>query len=267
VTRTGAAISLGKPLPGPNRINLTYRIEKSDIRDIADTNLYVRLDNPEEEYYFESEEDRITSSLRARLTHDTRNNPFIPTRGNRVNMFGQIAGGPLGFDTDIYRLGLSTYTYVPLWFRHVLSLRTRWEVVEEYGDTDEVPLDDLLFIGGGRTIRGYDYRDVGPKVVRADAPEDTTSYRPVGGQTLGMASVEYLVPIVKGLRLAGFFDIGNVWRDSYDFDFGNTASGAGVGIRLDMPGFPIRIDRAWAVDKDDEITQEDEWAIWIGYDN
>jgi len=39
-----------------------------------------------------------------------------------------------------------------------------------------------------------------------------------------------------------------------------------MGIRLDMPGFPIRIDRAWAIEKDDEYTQEDNWVIWIGYD-
>ena len=267
VTRTGVAISLGKPLPGPNRVNLTYRIERSDIKDIADTNRYVRLDSPEVDYFFTSEEDRITSSLRLKLTHDTRDSPFLPSRGNRISLFGYLAGGALGFDTDIYGVGLTTYSYVPLWFRHVLSLRTRWEVVEEYGDMAEVPLDDRLFIGGGRTIRGYDYRDVGPKVIRADTIGNPTGYRSVGGQTLGMASAEYLVPIVKGLRLAGFFDIGNVWRDPYDFDVGNTASGAGIGIRLDMPGFPIRIDRAWAIDKDDEITQEDEWAIWIGYDN
>ena len=44
------------------------------------------------------------------------------------------------------------------------------------------------------------------------------------------------------------------------------ASGAGMGIRFDIPGFPIRIDYAWPVRKDSELTKSDRWIFWIGYD-
>jgi hypothetical protein len=33
-----------------------------------------------------------------------------------------------------------------------------------------------------------------------------------------------------------------------------------------MPGFPIRVDRAFVMDPDDEYTDADDWVIWIGYD-
>jgi outer membrane translocation and assembly module TamA len=81
-----------------------------------------------------------------------------------------------------------------------------------------------------------------------------------------MASVNYTIPVIQGIRLAAFYDIGNVWRDAYDFEPSGMAAGAGVGIRFDVPGFPIRLDRAWALEKDDERTDEDAWVVWIGYD-
>jgi outer membrane protein insertion porin family len=280
VERTGASISLGKALPGANRINLRYNIEESIISDVTDTNTYFELDSYDFDtdtgtpYLFESEQDRIKSELRVTLVHDSRNNPFIPTRGSKLSLFYSVAGGPMGFDTDIYDVGLKTTSYLPLWFGHVINLRTRFEFVEPFGDTDVVPLSDRLFLGGGRTLRGFSYRDVGPKVIRpiegvvANPSDPTSGYydRSYGGQSLFMANLEYTIPIVQGIRFGIFYDTGNVWSDAYDLYFNDLASSYGMGIRLDMPGFPIRIDRAWAIDKDDDFTNEDNWVIWIGYD-
>jgi len=264
IQRTGAAASLGRALPWANRLDLRYRLERVVLSDVADTNRYFYVDAADEEYFFEREEDRTESSLRLTLTHDTRNNPFIPTRGTRVTLFGSVSGGYLGFDTDVYGLGARVVQYVPLWFGHVLSARARYEIVEAYGDAETVPIGNRLFAGGGRTIRGFDYRDVGPKVIPVGS--STVRYRPVGGQSLAIATAEYTVPLVEGLRLAAFYDIGNVWREPYEFDPDRLASSAGIGARIDLPGFPVRIDYAWVIDKDHPITDEDPWVIWIGYD-
>ena len=263
--RIGAAITLGKSLPGPNRVSLRYQIVSSDINDIADTNEYVFVDDPSmESFFFDEEDDSVKSSMTLRLTHDTRNNPFFPTRGHRVTLSYELAGGILGFDRDLYDIQLRTYHYRPLWWQHVISLRTQLEVVENYGDTDEVPINDRLFTGGGRTIRGYEYRDVGPKVIRADM--QSSVHRPVGGQSLGILKVEYTVPVVSGVRIAAFYDVGNVWRDSYEFELDEIASSTGIGLRFDMPGFPIRIDRAWPLERDSDLTDTDDWVFWVGFD-
>lgn len=262
---TGFAIKLGKGLPGANRLDLQYRLERDVVSDISDTNEYIELDTGDS-YYFSREEDETESSLRLSISHDSRDNPFFPSRGVTATAYYSISGTLLGFDTDLYRTGFQARQYFPLWFGHVVSVRCKYDTVERYGDTDEVGISDRLFLGGGRTLRGFEYRDVGPKAVPADADESSLSYRSLGGQSLAMASVEYAVPIVKFVRLAGFFDIGNVWRDSFDVDFNDLASSTGVGIRLDMPGFPIRVDRAFVVEPDDEYTDEDSWVIWIGYD-
>ncbi len=274
--RTGAAVSLSKALPGPNRISFRYSLEETKITSVADTNEYVYLDNdneyeyvdpPVDTYSFAREEDTVKSTFKTTIIHDTRNNAFIPTRGLRVSLFGEISGGPFGADLDIYSVGGRSALYIPLWWEHVLSIKGRYETVDVYGDTDEVPITERLFAGGGRTIRGFDYRDVGPKVVIPSSDGSAaTSFRSPGGQSLAVANVEYTIPIVKGVRIASFYDIGGVWRDPYDFDAATLASSAGIGLRLDMPGFPIRIDRAWDIEADDDLTGTDKWVIWIGYD-
>jgi len=271
--RTGASISLGRALPFASRINLEYMIEKSVITDVSDTNTYYQLDtydfenNTGEPYLFESEEDRLKSALTLSLVQDVRDNPFIPTRGHRVNLFYTVSGGPLGGDIDMFHTGLRHAIYVPLWFGHVISLRTRGEFVEAFGDTDEVPLAERLFVGGGRTIRGFRFRDVGPKVIRPlEEDPGNFQHRPFGGASLFVANLEYTIPIVDSVRFATFYDTGNVWPGHFEIDFDDLASTAGVGLRFDLPGFPIRIDRAWPVERDDRFTSEDDWSIWIGYD-
>jgi len=219
-----------------------------------------------ESFYFRRESDTMKSSLRTSLTHDTRDNPFVPTRGMRASVFGTVMGGPFNFDTDLYELGTRARQYVPLWFKHVVSLGARYETVEAFGATEDVSIEDRLFLGGGRTLRGFEYRDVGPKAVPRDAPPGGSSYRPIGGRSLAMGSAEYAIPIVSHIRLATFYDIGNVWTDPYELDLNDLASSAGVGIRFDIPGFPIRIDRAWVIDFDDEYTDNDPWVFWIGFD-
>jgi outer membrane protein assembly factor BamA len=215
------------------------------------------------------DENFLYSSLRMTVTRDTRDNPFIPKSGNFLTAFASLSGGPMGADVDIYELGFRSAHYISLWFNHVISLRMRYETVDAYGDTDVVPIGSRLFAGGGRTIRGFEYRDVGPKVARlnADGTLDERTHRPVGGQSLAVANLEYTIPVFSMMRLAAFYDTGNVWRDPYTFDESSLASGWGVGIRVDIPGFPIRIDRAWVVRKDDPITDEEIIVFWIGYDN
>lgn len=265
VLRQGGAVGLGVPLWGANRMDFKYRLEQVEIKDSADTNAYqvVNKDGVTDTIYF-SDPRRVASSLSTTWTRDTRDNFFVPTRGSKVYAQGTLMGGPLGFDTEIYDLEAGGSLYLPLWWKHVLSFRARAEVVDAYGSQEEVPLSERLFAGGARTVRGFRYRWVGPKAERADGSSDI---RPCGGQSLAVASAEYTVPVpgVPKFRFATFYDIGNVWYDPYDFDLSSYAAGAGVGLRLDIPGFPMRFDYAWPVTKDDSRSRTENWSFWIGY--
>lgn len=265
VLRQGGAVGLGVPLWGPNRLDFKYRLEQVQTKDTADTNAYVVVDSDGDTnvVYF-SDPRRIASSVSSTWTRDTRDNFFVPTRGSKLYAQGTLMGGPLGFDTEIYDLEAGGQLYIPLWWKHVLSFRGRAEVVDVYGDQEAVPLSERLFAGGARTIRGFRYRWVGPKAVRADGSPDV---RTPGGQSLAIASAEYTVPVpgIPKFRFATFYDIGNVWYDPYEFDFGQYAAGVGLGLRLDIPGFPMRFDYAWPVNKDDPRSRTENWSFSIGY--
>jgi outer membrane protein insertion porin family len=264
ILRQGGAVGLGVPLGGPYRLDFKYRLEKVAIEDVSDTNAFVTVQNGETKDFSFAEPERVASSLAMTWSRDTRDNFFVPTRGGRAYATGTLMGGPLGFDTDLYDLEAGGTLFVPLWWHHVLGLRGRVEVVDAFGDTDAVPISERLFMGGARTVRGFRYRWVGPKAERVD---NRTEIRPCGGQSSALASAEYAAPIpgVPKLRLAGFYDIGNVWMDPYEFDFGSMASGAGVGLRLDIPGFPMRFDYAWPVKRDDPRSKAEHFSFWIGY--
>lgn len=265
VLRQGGAVGLGVPLWGPNRVDFKYRLEQVETRDAADTNAYIVVDSDGDTnvMYF-SDPRRLASSLSTTWTRDTRDNFFVPTRGSKLYLQGTLMGGPLGFDTDIYDMEAGGQLYLPLWWKHVLSFRGRAEVVDFYGDQDEVPLSERLFAGGSRTVRGFRYRWVGPKAVREDG---TPEVRPAGGQSLAVASAEYTIPVpgIPKFRFATFYDVGNVWYNPYEFNLDQYAAGAGIGLRLDIPGFPMRFDYAWPVKKDDPRSNTENWSFSIGY--
>jgi outer membrane protein insertion porin family len=260
VKKIGTAIGLGMGLGGPYRLDFKYRLENSQINDASDIKAYV---DPDGNVFYFNEEDNLLSSFATTVSRDTRDNAFLPSRGSRQALTGTLYGGPFGGDADLYSLEGSTAWYLSLPFKHVLSLRLRGAVIDGYGSTEDVPLSERLFIGGARTIRGFKYRDVGPKAyVSGDLEADP---KPCGGSSLGLASAEYSIPIVSKLRLAAFIDAGNVWYDPYEFDLNTYAAGAGLGIRFDIPYFPIRLDYAWDLKRDDPRTETDQWSFSIGY--
>lgn len=265
VRRLGGAVGLGVPLWGANRLDFKYRLEQVEITDAADTNEYLAVDNSGgTNSFFFSDPRRVASSFSTTWTRDTRDNFFVPTRGSKIYAQNTVMGGPLGFDTEIYDLEAGGTVYFPLWWQHVLSLRARAEVVDTYGSQEAVPLSERLFAGGAQTVRGFRYRWVGPKAERADG---SGVVRPDGGQSLAIATAEYTVPIpgIPKFRFATFYDVGNVWYDPYEFNTSEYAAGAGIGLRLDIPGFPIRFDYAWPIKKDDPRSQRESWSFWIGY--
>lgn len=268
VKRTGGTVSLSKRISNAGRARITYKIEEANITSVADTNEYFYVDNPAESYFFPSGQETLKSSLELAFIHDTRDHPFIPHRGTRTMLRCEVTGGPLGGNTDLYNIEAEGSAYFLLYFGHVLGLHARYEVVDSYGDTEIVPIDDLLFVGGGRTIRGFKYRDVGPKVfreVKSYTGETSQYVRPVGGKSLAVGNIEYTIPLPGPFRIGFFCDAGNVWADSFEFDPSDVAISAGAGLRIDIPSFPLRLDWAWSIRKDDETTRRDTFSFWIGY--
>src|SRR4029453_10758962 len=65
---------------------------------------------------------------------------------------------------------------------------------------------------------------------------------PLGGQSMARTTVELTFPIVEKARGALFYDTGFVNVNPWDYNFDNIASDVGIGLRLDLPIGPLRID-------------------------
>ena len=191
---------------------------------------------------------------------DSRNNFRIPTSGHRTKVFADVAPA---CDNQYYRLGINHRSYFNVWkrFDHVLMVGLRAETIDAFGG-DDVPIYNRMFLGGPRSIRGIRYRYASPMAKRADRND----YAPWGGQTLFCMNVEYTIPIVKMLRFAVFTDLGSVGEDAFDLDFSDTfAWTGGIGLRLDLPMFPIRLDFA-APFKEPDHSEKEAFSFLVGYD-
>ncbi|MBM4153595.1 MAG: outer membrane protein assembly factor BamA [Lentisphaerae bacterium] len=247
VGRLGGQLSLEKSLARFYSVGATYGLEEIEISDVdEDASAAIQAE----------EGTRMKSSLELSLVRDTRDRTRLTTRGNQTRLSSTLAGGPLGADTDWYKLELRSSQYIPLWFGHVFLLRGHVGFMEEYGDATRVPLFDRFFLGGLYTVRAFEYRHIGPSDEEGE---------PLGGRSMAFASAEYTVPVYKMVRLAAFVDGGMVWEDPFEFDL-DWNTGYGVGIRLDIPMMPLRLDYAWQIDADDYNEDDNgRFNIMFGY--
>ncbi|MBS3952794.1 MAG: outer membrane protein assembly factor [Methylomicrobium sp.] len=103
-------------------------------------------------------------------------------------------------------------------------------------DFSRLPASFRYFAGGAQTIRGYEYKELGPK---------NKDNEVIGGPMLGVLSVEYEKFIGDKWGVAAFIDSGNAF-DTDDFSL-NT--GVGLGVRWISPVGPVRIDFAVPLDE------------------
>ncbi|MBI3266181.1 MAG: outer membrane protein assembly factor BamA [Chlamydiae bacterium] len=245
--RTGGDLRLGKRLMEFVRADLTYTLEEDEIRNVSDK---------ASDAIKQEEGTADVSSIELALTRDTRDSALSPTRGMRNAISGELAGGPLGLDRDFTKYVTKHSIYFPLPLSLVLRLSGQAGLVDSFGDTDRVPLFERFFLGGANTIRGFKFRDVGPKDENGE---------PIGGSSMIMGSTELTFPIIEKVRGAVFYDTGNVYEDYGEFDLGDLRAGAGIGLRLELPIGPIRLDYGWPIDRDRFQDSKGRFDFNIGY--
>jgi translocation and assembly module TamA len=106
-----------------------------------------------------------------------------------------------------------------------------------HGSIPEIPASRRFYAGGGGSVRGFGYQDVGPRL------SDGT---PMGGLSLMEASVEMRRDLFGPWGVAVFADAGTVSANRIP-GFHNLAVGAGVGVRYNLAFGPIRVDVATPV--------------------
>ena len=187
------------------------------------------------------------------LVRDTRDDAFLPTRGGYASIEGTVFAKPLGSEASFLQLFLRGSWTASVKYGNRFSSFLRIGAEEPFGSTEIVPLSERFFAGGINTLRGFARDSVGGRevvVVSTDQdgnPVETTY--PVGGEALFLFNQDWSFPIWSSLRGELFFDAGNVYPTVNDFDPSDLRYDAGVGLRLDTPIGPIRLEYGWKLDR------------------
>lgn len=238
----GAAVRLRKPITDFIYAAFEYRAQS----------VSVDVSNNASDVLKREDGDFFQSTLGLDFVYDDRDSVFLPRRGRKVSVGGDYSG--LGGDVDTYGLSVSGAQFFSLPMDTILSINGGFDSVDGSGD---VPIFEREFLGGANDLRGFRYRDVGPKDEVGE---------PIGGNSAMYATVEYTVPVITKVRLATFYDMGVVNRGSWDFGTSNYNSNYGIGVRLFiLGGAPIRLDYGIPLEADDENDSGGRFNFTLGY--
>lgn len=235
---TGGALRLGKEFSDEISGRVLYRFDNVDIGDTEDASPAIQKEDGSNNL----------SSTEVTLAYDTRDNVFSPRKGMYFSNTLQLTGSFLGGDKDFTKYHSRLSLYFPAVNESVIETRFKVGFADPFSGTDDVPIYERFFAGGASTIRGYHERKVGP--ITDDGEDD-----PLGGEALFVANIEYTYPLADFLKVATFYDVGNVWAKNSDFfqtegDREAFYSSVGLGLRVKTPIGPVSVDYGWPLDKE-----------------
>ena len=166
------------------------------------------------------------------LEYDRSDSLLNPTRGFRLIVRPSPAVS-IGDGTQPYMKGIVEGTgYYPVTSQLVLATRLQFTGLYGASATDIAP-SQRVYAGGGGSVRGYGYQQLGPK---------DPSNNPVGGASSTEFSVEGRYRF-GNLGLVGFLDGGQVYQSSSP-SFSDIRYGVGMGVRFFTNFGPLRLDIA-----------------------
>lgn len=162
---------------------------------------------------------------------------------NGISATGLLRGGLQGAGSDADFLQAQV---LGRWYKG-LGARSRLIARGELGHTFTNALVDLppslrFYAGGDRSVRGYEYREVGPRIAAAPGRKAFA----LGAKNVVTGSVEYEQYFNDSWGAAVFVDSGSAFDDSPDM-----RTGVGVGVRWRSPVGPLRVDIARGLDNPD----------------
>ncbi len=168
-------------------------------------------------------------------------NPLRPSKGYRLefNLTGTYRN-PLS-DISLLQGSLAgVWTHSVPWNGRIIARAEQGATwVDEFY---KLPTSYRYYAGGMNNIRGYAYKELGPKNQDGDV---------IGGRFLSVVSLEYEQGILENWGLAAFIDSGNAYNMN-DFQI---KTGVGLGLRWHSPLGLIRVDFAVPLDESESSFQ------------
>lgn len=167
----------------------------------------------------------VTRSITFGRVYDSRDNVYDPHEGKRIGYSVEWAGG-MGGDFDFTKWTADWRYYFRAGGESVWALN----LGAGYASGD-MPLSQRFTMGGSDTLRGY----------------EDNQFR---GNSMLKATLEYRFPIVKKVQGVLFTDNGYAWdkRHEDEFDMGLLKNSYGVGLRINSPLGPVKLDYGYGED-------------------
>tara|TARA_R110000850_G_scaffold179513_8_gene305249 strand:- start:1314 stop:3626 length:2313 start_codon:yes stop_codon:yes gene_type:complete len=222
----GGAISLRKSLGEFTYGTVEYRGE----------NIRIVPEFPSTPAFLAETGEFFKSSVLFTAVRDTRDNVFLPRDGHKISGGFEFAG--LGGDVEDSLFNIKGSQYFNLPYDAILSFVGSYKFSAN-GDH----IFTRNFLGGANNLRGFDYRDVGPR--------DPVSGETLGGNQAWYGTAEITVPVVEKIRAAAFYDVGEVTDGPAGSVGGGLNSDWGLGVRMFILGSaPVRLDYAFPLQTD-----------------
>lgn len=170
------------------------------------------------------------SSLNPSIYRSTVDSPLTPTAGTLYLASLRFAGSFLGGEIDLLKPRFEWTFYKPLYRRsHVIGLHLEYQFIEPLGDS-QVPFWERFYLGGERSIRGYEIYSIGPR------SEQGTN---IGGEKSLVFNAEYIINVGGPLYVIFFYDRGNTYPREQKISFKNMYSSTGIEARIFVPALRV----------------------------
>ena len=193
--------------------------------------------------------------LIGQLGFDTTDSLLNPTEGFRVTALVEPEGSLQEGFTPYVRARLDGSAYYPVGDSFVIAGRARLGTIQGIDRFDLAP-SRRFYGGGGGSVRGFPFQEVGPKVLEPNPnfdPEDEGEsadpfrVRPIGGRSVNEAALEVRYRF-GDYGIVGFVDAGQVYESTMP-QFSDLRFGAGIGGRFYTNFGPFRLDVATPLDR------------------
>jgi len=217
-TSFGASLGFSGKWLRHTTTGLNFRFERRDQyrRDPLESTPYLEDDTFQARSIFVT-----TPSIR----YDTRDSFIRPRKGILSSFSIDVSRGISSSLDDFLKYRYDIRYYLTPLSRLTLAWLGRACYIEPYGETERIPDDQLFYLGGTSSIRGFD-----ENLLSFDAQGD-----PVGGRSAVVGSMETRIDLGRNLELALFYDIGRLDTMYVESVSDKTRSSAGVGLRYITP--------------------------------
>ena len=159
------------------------------------------------------------------VVYNTTDSFTRPTRGIYASIFVDISTGLQETLDNFLKYQFETRYYITPVERLTFALRGRYGYLYPYGSDGLIPDDQLFFLGGTATVRGFD-----ENLLRVDAEG-----KAVGGQEALLGNIEARYDLGMNFELAVFYDLGAVRRAEERGGDDDFRSSVGMGLRYITP--------------------------------